>query len=72
MNREPQATRERAVLLLNATLLPGWRLTASQRPMWAIRGTIVLVALLIVASAVDEDLWDSTRGRCTVAARYGL
>jgi hypothetical protein len=60
VEREPQTARERAVLLLRATL-PGWRLTASQGLVWAIRGTIVLVVLVLigsaVTSAVDKTLW---------------
>lgn len=58
MEREPQTTRERAVLLLRATLLPGWHPTSSQRLVWAIRGVIGLGVLVLVASAVDKPLWD--------------
>jgi hypothetical protein len=46
MEREPQTPRERALLLLRATFLPGLRLpTASQGLVWAIRGAIVLGVL---------------------------
>ena len=57
MDQDPQTTRERAVLLLRAALLPRWRLTASQGLVWVIRGTIVLVVFGLIASAVDKPLW---------------
>jgi hypothetical protein len=58
MEKEPRTARERAVLLLRATFLPGWRQTASQRLVWAIRAATVLGVLAIIASAVDKSLWD--------------
>lgn len=61
MDQDPQTTRERAVLLLRAALLPRWRLTAGQGLIWAVRGTVVLVVFGLlasaVASAVDKPLW---------------
>lgn len=57
MKREPQTAQERAVLLLRATLLPGWHPTVGQRLVWAIRGAIVLGVLVLMASAVDKTLW---------------
>jgi uncharacterized protein YjbI with pentapeptide repeats len=56
--REPQTITERALLLLRATLVPGWSPTASQGLVWAIRGGIVLGVLVLIASAVDKTLWD--------------
>lgn len=58
MEKEPQTARERVDLLLRATFLPGWRPTASQRLVWAIRGATVLGVLALIASAVDKPLWD--------------
>ena len=60
MEQEPQTVRERAVLLLRATFLPGWQPTvaAGQGLVWAIRGAIVLGALILIASNVDKTLWD--------------
>ena len=57
MIREPQTTRERAVLLLRAKFLPGLHPTPSQGLVWAIRGASVLVILLLIASAFDKSLW---------------
>lgn len=57
MNPEPQTPRERAVLLLRATFLPGGYPTPSQALVWAIRGAMVLVVLLLIASAVEKSLW---------------
>jgi uncharacterized protein YjbI with pentapeptide repeats len=58
VEREPQTTRERAMLLLRATLFPG-RLPTSegQRLVWVIRIAIVLGGLLLISSAVDKPLW---------------
>jgi hypothetical protein len=58
LDREPQSARERALLLLRATLLPGWHPTVSQGLVWAIRGIIILGVLALIASAVDKTLWD--------------
>jgi Pentapeptide repeats (8 copies) len=58
VEQEPQTARERAVLLLRATFLPGWHPTPGQRLVWAIRGAIVLGVLVLIASAVDKTLWD--------------
>ena len=57
MDQDPQTTRERAVLLLRAALLPRWRLTAGQGLIWAVRGVVVLVVFGFIASAVDKPLW---------------
>src|SRR3712207_4122779 len=56
VERKPQTARERAVLLLRATLLPGWQLTAGQTLVWVIKGAIVLGAIVLLASAVDKTL----------------
>jgi uncharacterized protein YjbI with pentapeptide repeats len=58
VGQEPQTARERALLLLRATLLPGLHPTASQRLVWGIRGAIALGVLVLIASAVDKTLWD--------------
>jgi hypothetical protein len=58
VEQEPQSARERALLLLRETLLPGWHPTARQRLVWAIRGAIALGVLVLIASAVDKTLWD--------------
>ena len=63
MARDPQTTREQAVLLLRAAFLPGWflpgwQLTAGQALVWLIRGALVLGIFILIASAVDKTLWD--------------
>jgi hypothetical protein len=58
VEREPQTTRERAMLLLRATLVPGWLPTSGgQRLVWTIRLAILLGGLLLLGSAVDKPLW---------------
>jgi hypothetical protein len=58
MERKPQTTRERAMLLLRATLVPGWLPTSGgQRLVWTIRLAILLGGLLLLSSAVDKPLW---------------
>jgi hypothetical protein len=61
VEREPQRTRERAVLLLRAALLPGWTPKASEQLVWAIRGAIALGVIALIASVVDKTLWDWLR-----------
>jgi uncharacterized protein YjbI with pentapeptide repeats len=56
--REPQTPRDRALLLLRATFLPGWSPTVSQGLVWAIRGALVLGTIVLIASAVDKPLWE--------------
>jgi hypothetical protein len=58
VSREPRTARELVVVLLRATFLPGWQPTAGQALVWALRGGVVLVAFVFVASAVDKALWD--------------
>ena len=58
VEREPQTAWERALLLLRATLLPGWQPTASQGLVWAIRGTLVLGVIVLIASAAEKSLWE--------------
>jgi uncharacterized protein YjbI with pentapeptide repeats/drug/metabolite transporter superfamily protein YnfA len=58
VERESQTAWERALLLLRATLLPGWHPTASQGLVLAIRGAIFLGISVLIASAVDKTLWD--------------
>jgi hypothetical protein len=58
VEREPQTTRERAMLLLRATLVPGWLPTSEgQRLVWTVRLAILLGGLLLLSSAVDKPLW---------------
>jgi hypothetical protein len=59
VKREPRTARERALLLLEATLIPGWLppTSSGQRLISAIRIAIVLVVLLLISSAVDKPLW---------------
>jgi hypothetical protein len=58
--QEPRTVQERALELLRATLAtPSWLpTTEGQRLVWAIRGTIVLGFLVLIASAVDKSFWD--------------
>jgi hypothetical protein len=58
VEREPRTALERAVLLLRASLVPGWQPTVGQGLIWAIRSAIALSALIFIASAVDKTLWD--------------
>jgi uncharacterized protein YjbI with pentapeptide repeats len=58
VEQEPQTILERAIILLRASLLPGWQLTAGQRLVWAVRGAIVVGILALIASAVDKTLWN--------------
>jgi uncharacterized protein YjbI with pentapeptide repeats len=60
VEREPQTTRDRALLLLRATLLPGWQPTAGQALVWVIRGAIVLGVFYLIASAVDKTVFGKT------------
>jgi hypothetical protein len=60
VNQEPHSARERAVLLLRATILPGWHPTPGQRLVWAIRGAIILAVFFLIASAVDKTLFGKT------------
>ena len=60
MTQDSRTARERAVELLRATLathiwLPN---TEARRLVWAIRCAIVVGLLVLLASAVDKDLWD--------------
>jgi hypothetical protein len=60
VEQEPQTARERAVLLLRATFLPGWHPTPGQRLVWAIRAAIILGVFVLIASAVDKTLFGKT------------
>jgi uncharacterized protein YjbI with pentapeptide repeats len=57
VDQEPHSARERAVLLLRATILPGWHPTPGQRLVWAIRAAIILGVFVLIASAVDKTLF---------------
>lgn len=59
MAQEPQSPNERALLLLEAALVPGWLPTAgAQRLVWAIRIAIVVGAMVLISSAYDKSLWE--------------
>jgi hypothetical protein len=58
VEQEPQTALERAILLLRASLVPGWHPTAGQGLVWAIRCALVLGVLVLIAFAVDRTLWD--------------
>jgi uncharacterized protein YjbI with pentapeptide repeats len=58
--QEPRTAQKRALELLSATLATSSWLptTEATRFVWAMRGAIVLVLLVLVASAVDKTLWN--------------
>lgn len=60
MANEPRTTQKRALELLRATLAtPSWLpTTGTRRLVWAIRCAVVLGILVLIASAVNEPLWD--------------
>ena len=45
MEQEPQTALERALLLLRASLVPGWQPTVEQGLVWAIRCAVGLGVL---------------------------
>jgi hypothetical protein len=67
--QQPRTARERALKLLRTTLaIRSWLPTTKvQRPGWAIRGSVVLGLLVLIASAFNKTLWDwlalARRGR---------
>jgi uncharacterized protein YjbI with pentapeptide repeats len=60
VTQEPRTVQERALELLRATLATSCWLPTSegQRLVWAIRGTVVLGLLVLIASAVDKTFWN--------------
>ena len=60
VTQDPRTAQERAVELLKATLATSSWLpdTEAKRLVWAIRCSLVLGVLILVASVVEKGLWD--------------